>query len=212
MARNRRRKRAQQRAETLEPAQHQEAPRSLEPVDQGSDQSADQGSDQSADQSASQEPRGDAPPAQAEDHSCLIHNSLNLDTNCDRCGALLCQMCACPHRAEVLCAECLEGQGRRRREGGVWRGLTALGLGLVALAVVTAPLAFTMDGEAVAAMPGGRTFLIYGPLLMGVLGVVVGASAQDFAGLTRRAGLVGMALCTLSILFILLLNLSKALG
>lgn len=193
MARNRRRRRAQAQDPSLE-----EITDALEPEEAPAPLDLD--------------PEEAPPPDEAEDHSCLIHHGLNLDTRCDRCGVVMCQMCACPHRTELLCAECLEAQGSRRREGGVWRGLTALGLGLAALAVVTAPLAFTMDGEAVAAMPGGRTFLIYGPMLMGVLGVIIGASAQDFAGLTRRAGLLGVALCALSILFILLLNLSKALG
>lgn len=158
-------------------------------------------------------PEGEGAPEveAALDRSCLVHPGFNLEQRCDRCGAALCVMCAVHLHQEGLCGDCLAAHAARARQGGAWRGLLALGLGLLALAVVTAPLAFQVDREAAAGFLGGRAALIYGPMLMSCAGVIVGLSAQDFSGLARRAGLAGAALSSLALAFVLLLNLARAL-
>ncbi len=184
MARQRRRKR-----------RHEDAPRPTSPMDTG-------------EEPVSQDP--DSIEESEKDHSCLVHPGYNLSMRCDRCDADMCTVCAMTLREQMICADCLHDHVRHKtRPGGGWRGPASLALGLVALSVVTAPLAFAMTPETIKTFPGGTGFFIYGPILMGAIGVVMGFSAQDFQGITRRAGWVGIVISFLALGYIFLLNLSR---
>lgn len=136
----------------------------------------------------------DAPSAAEEaaaalDTHCLSHPTRPVTTACDGCREAICAMCAVPHRAEVLCPRCFTA----RLESGALtpgsaHGWIAATLGLVGVGVVLAP--FTLLASAGI---GGPLFG-YGAAALGAAAIWFGFSAQDFRGLGRRAGWVGVAL------------------
>ncbi len=132
------------------------------------------------------------------DRSCLSHPSHDLEQRCDVCDMSMCAMCAVPWHEELLCADCVELRVRQqRRQSSGWRGWGAMVAGLVAVGALLAPFTVASTAEAAAALPGGRVFFAVVGLGAAVCGVALGASAQDFQGMSRRAGVAGAAMSLL---------------
>ncbi len=127
--------------------------------------------------------------AAALDTHCLSHPTRPVTTTCDACEEAICNMCRIPHRAEVLCPRCFTA----RLESGALahtspHGWIAAALGLIAVGVVLAP--FTLLASAAINGP----LFGYAAAALGAAAIWFGFSAQDFRGLGRRAGWVGVAL------------------
>lgn len=119
-------------------------------------------------------------------------------------------MCSVPFGGKVLCAECFaEAAEEHRGAGGNWRGFLSFALGVLGAVLVSLPSSLLSDAEFLKPFPGGRAFFLYMPMILGSAGVVLGFSAQDFKGLGRRAGAVGVVAASLAILGVVLINLTR---
>lgn len=156
--------------------------------------------------------QGDEAPQEAEDRSCLTHPGYEARMACARCKAAVCEMCAVTVHGRALCAECLatELAGEQRAEP--WRGFVAALVGLVTVAGVTLPWAVGTQAPWMSKLPGGSTFFLYLGLAGGAVSVGAGLVAQDFAGVGKRAGWVGVALGLVALALVLGVNALRVLG
>ena len=145
--------------------------------------------------------------ADKRDRSCFSHPSFDLDLVCDDCGGSICQMCSISLHSLMVCTECFEVRIRRRRRGSSWHGWVALACALFALGAVGAPFSVAADPSVAELFPGGRAFFVYGSMITSSAGVLLGFLAQDFDGLSRRAGIVAVAMSVLALCAIVTMNL-----
>jgi hypothetical protein len=157
-------------------------------------------------------PQGDEAPKKAEDRSCLTHPGYEARLACARCKAAVCEMCAVTIHGRALCAECLGVELAGEQPAEPWRGFAAALVGLVTVAGVTLPWAVGTQAPWMAKLPGGPTFFLYLGLAGGALSVGAGLVAQDFAGVGKRAGWVGVVLGLVALALVLGVNALRVLG
>jgi hypothetical protein len=155
---------------------------------------------------------GDEAPKKDEDRSCLTHPGYEARMACARCKAAVCEMCAVTVHGRALCAECLGVELAGEQPAEPWRGFVAALVGLVTVAGVTLPWAVGTQAPWMAKLPGGPTFFLYLGLAGGALSVGAGLVAQDFAGVGKRAGWVGVVLGLVALALVLGVNGLRVLG